>query len=375
MPLFLRNTKAQRECEEERERLKLEVRSITDERNELASKLEGQEQALHDAEQQHVLSQGVFTSMARYADSMAHLQSTLAALANRLASEKRKTVEAASVSSTAKNQTDKLVGQLSSVESVTNGAASQVEKLGDRADAIGNIVGMISEISEQTNLLALNAAVEAARAGDKGRGFAVVADEVRSLYTRTNDATREISAQVAHIQSETGDTREQITSLASQSQELATMGAEAGAGMKQVQTISHDMEGVIASGALRSFVELAKADHLVYKMEVYKVLVGRSEKAVGDFADHQQCRLGKWYYEGEGRDCFSKLAGYRELERPHQSVHRHAIACLTNMEAGDLGMAVADLDQMEIASIDVLDCLESIASTAENDSSLLCESH
>ena len=58
----------------------------------------------------------------------------------------------------------------------------------DDVGQLGNLVGVIKDISAQTNLLALNAAIEAARAGDQGRGFAVVADEVRKLATSSNEA-------------------------------------------------------------------------------------------------------------------------------------------------------------------------------------------
>jgi len=69
------------------------------------------------------------------------------------------------------------------------------------ATRISEIVGLIAGISSQTSLLALNATIEAARAGENGRGFAVVANEVKSLSQRTGAATRDISGQIAEIES------------------------------------------------------------------------------------------------------------------------------------------------------------------------------
>ena len=75
--------------------------------------------------------------------------------------------------------------------------------LGEKAESIGQILGVISDIADQTNLLALNAAIEAARAGDAGRGFAVVADEVRKLAEKTMVATKEVGDAIGGIQAGT----------------------------------------------------------------------------------------------------------------------------------------------------------------------------
>lgn len=76
-----------------------------------------------------------------------------------------------------------------------------ITSLGERSQAIGNIVKVIHEIADQTNLLAMNAGIEAARAGDGG--FGVVADEVSRLAERTRAATEQIGALIEAILADT----------------------------------------------------------------------------------------------------------------------------------------------------------------------------
>jgi methyl-accepting chemotaxis protein len=90
-----------------------------------------------------------------------------------------------------------------SIRDVVERSSSSVQLLDSRMTHIGNITGLISDITNQTNLLALNAAIEAARAGEHGRGFAVVADEVRSLASRTSRAADDIRQMVEGLQNET----------------------------------------------------------------------------------------------------------------------------------------------------------------------------
>lgn len=82
---------------------------------------------------------------------------------------------------------------------------SLVDGLSVKADRIGEVLGLISDIASQTNLLALNATIEAARAGEAGKGFAVVASEVKSLASQTARATDDIAQRIAEIQAATGE--------------------------------------------------------------------------------------------------------------------------------------------------------------------------
>jgi methyl-accepting chemotaxis protein len=96
------------------------------------------------------------------------------------------------------------VAAIGTVQELSEALKESLGHLGGQAEAIGRIMGVISDIADQTNLLALNAAIEAARAGEAGRGFAVVADEVRKLAEKTMAATKEVGQAVERIQSGVG---------------------------------------------------------------------------------------------------------------------------------------------------------------------------
>ncbi|MFQ5644652.1 MAG: methyl-accepting chemotaxis protein [Thiogranum sp.] len=359
---------AEQEAENLRAELAGKENQVVELETRLADALSGQDESAAAIQ----MATGLYRNFHHFGDSMVQLQLTLSSLAESLAKEKKVAVEAAQVSVDARQGTEMMVANLGKVVDTVNDAVSNVEGLNARADAIGHIVNLITEISEQTNLLALNAAIEAARAGEHGRGFAVVAEEVRNLSKRTNEATQEIASQVAKIQEETSQTQDRMNTMAEQSEHLSAIGSSASSGMGAILGLSRQMEGVISAGALRSFVELAKTDHLVYKFNVYQVMMGVSGKSIDDFADHTRCRLGKWYYEGEGHSCFSRLDGYRELETPHRAVHQHALEALVQHLDGNIDAALHELEGMEQASMDVLRCLEQMATTAEADDTLLC---
>ena len=97
------------------------------------------------------------------------------------------------------------IGGMNSIRDQIQDTSKRIKRLGESSQEIGEITELISDITEQTNVLALNAAIQAASAGEAGRGFSVVAEEVQRLAERSADATKQISALVKAIQTDTQD--------------------------------------------------------------------------------------------------------------------------------------------------------------------------
>ena len=313
----------------------------------------------------------------------------------------------------------KAITAIEQIAGAANQTASEVNTLATESSQIGEIVGQIERIASQTNLLALNATIEAARAGEAGKGFAVVATEVKNLATQTAKATEDIrhrierlrarmDAMVAAItQSVTAvaQGREVISGLGGQLEEIsARVGAttrkmgeisailvqqsaastEVSQGTNKIAELSarnndeinatltsmdklseliNTQVGSFSDLGPRALVEIAKNDHANFKKRVADVVTGREKDLTADrLADHQTCRLGKWY-ESVQDDGIRDDPAFKALLEPHKRVHDSGKEALRRFAHGDHMGTMNQIERLESSSREVIDCLDRLGTS------------
>lgn len=117
------------------------------------------------------------------------------------------------------------------------------------SEAIGEVVGTISDIAEQTNLLALNATIEASRAGDAGRGFAVVASEVKGLAGQTTEALDTIGGRVAAIRSQSNEAVNSVDLISQMADAIGELQMSIASAVEQQSASVNEMAAAIAAVA------------------------------------------------------------------------------------------------------------------------------
>jgi len=257
-------------------------------------------------------------------------------------------------------RTSELGNTLEELNNFSADTMMSIESLTTRTNDVESVLSLIKDISDQTNLLALNAAIEAARAGEHGRGFAVVADEVRKLADQTNKAVSEINISLQSM-------KQDVLTITGQFSEILTGISGSSASMYELNGILTDNTSLMDETLNhnnytnnRVFMTLAKLDHVIWKINTYLSAITQEEKF--KFVSHENCRLGKWYEEGEGATYFKDTASYKLLKPPHALVHNatHKVFDLLKEEELNFEKLFPALKEMEAGSDQVFTLLDKI---------------
>ena len=193
----------------------------------------------------------------------------------------------------------KLVGQVDEftkqVHEKVQQSLADMGELGKKADGIGTILNVISDIADQTNLLALNAAIEAARAGEAGRGFAVVADEVRKLAEKTMSATKEVGTAIQGIQSSTKTNYTTVNHAVTAIGEIAQLAGKSREALIQIVSLADQTADQINSIATASEEQSSASEEINKNIDDVNRIstetadaMRQSAQAVGELANQSQ---------------------------------------------------------------------------------------
>ncbi len=353
--MFFQSSK-QRQIDELQARLVRAEQALAEKEQTYQANLAELEQELARSNQQQYYRQQLIPTMLSGSEMTLMIREGLEFSATTLLEEQQKHADEMSHMMQAREAVVKLQERASVINDQAGKSEAVTEALEQSANAINGLVSTIQEISDQTNLLALNAAIEAARAGEAGRGFAVVADEVRNLAGKAHDASIEIEQLINRVLEQTSQMRQVVDVHRQGAEDISSSSLQIDGVVEEVLNGAVEMQAVINHSAASQFLNTVKLDHLVWKNQVYHAIhTATYDESV---SDHTSCRLGKWYYQGEGKRAYCSCASFAELERPHAEVHRAGVAALQAAKDLNCEEMLMQLQRMESASTQVTRLIE-----------------
>ena len=171
-----------------------------------------------------------------------------------------------------------------SVQEQSRQLKEDMQTLGQHAQAVNRIMGVISDIADQTNLLALNAAIEAARAGESGRGFAVVADEVRKLAEKTMASTTDVDNAVRAIQQSADKNMRQVDETVQTIEQATELTGRSGEALREIVAIVDGAATQVRAIATASEEQAASSREMADAINEVDSVAGQTAQAMNNAA-------------------------------------------------------------------------------------------
>ena len=171
------------------------------------------------------------------ATAMEEMNSTVLEVARNAGTTAEASNQARDKAAAGSSEVQKVVAGMATINSGAEELRAEMEDLSRKAESIGAILNVISDIADQTNLLALNAAIEAARAGEAGRGFAVVADEVRKLAEKTMQATAQVGQAIRGIQDGTAKNMAKVENTVRMVDDVTALANNSGMALSEIVSL------------------------------------------------------------------------------------------------------------------------------------------
>ena len=335
---------------------------VSEQSSMLEAKLEEERRALAHSQAELQINRRLMAGLGQFGSSLTELKGSFSDLSDLLGSRRSEALRTRDESGQVRDGMATLVQRLDGARERVVSSAGQMEALETETGSITSLVDVIDGVSDQTSLLALNASIEAARAGEHGRGFSVVATEVRNLAFRAGEATREIDEAINRIRSQT--TAVSGASKAS-SEEMQTLAEEAETARDRLMSLiglADNSSTALGNAALLAEIELANLEELEIKLTVYQILAGLSDRSADTLPAETECRLGQWYYQGDGNEQYSGRMDFKAIEEPHRLVHVYAVEAVQAHENNRPEDALKALEAMETNNLDVMSRLRKLVS-------------
>ncbi len=283
---------------------------------------------------------------------------------------------------------------------------------------INELIDVIKKVAEQTNLLALNASIEAARAGEHGKGFAVVASEIKALAESTKEQVEIISnivygldknvysakdevnkfvnkfksskvnidsttSGLKNINTELNDIQTNFSSvlanIETQNQVTEEMAAELQEANEKAQMLNQDSRKTseaffeisqtlnkirlfvvenATSLSKRHIADLIITDHLMWRWNIYNMILGNIELEVNQVNDARVCRLGKRIYDKSIKRNQEETRILNQMIEPHDAVHKNAASSIEAYKKGNIKEAEEYLEKMDVVSAELIKLIE-----------------